>query len=146
MLTLCKAARQRLWQLLRADRVAFVRCAPPCGTFTLARNIPIAECKLKLGVPNVRQLRSERYPEGLPPSVLDMTATELADARAEAAYQQERAHEPARTCLHAGARTHARTRTQELAGAARASRPPGGGYARAHRRARTQPSLASSET
>ena len=68
--------QRRLWELLRSGNVAYVHCAPPCGTFSKARNIPIPEWQLAQGVPNVRPLRDAQFPEGLPASRITMTATE----------------------------------------------------------------------
>ena len=68
--------QRRLWALLRECDVAYVHCAPPCGTFSKARNIPIPEWQLAQGVPNVRPLRDAQFPEGLPADRIVMTETE----------------------------------------------------------------------
>ena len=68
--------QQQIWKLLRCDNIAYVHCAPPCGTFSKARNIPIPEWQLAKGVPNVRPLRDQQFPEGLPADRITMTATE----------------------------------------------------------------------
>ena len=49
-----------------SGRVDSIHMAPPCGTSSAARNIPISKKLLKQGAPRPRPLRSHRYPEGLP--------------------------------------------------------------------------------
>ena len=68
--------QQRLWRLLKAGRVVYIHLAPPCGTFSKARNIPISKEQLRRGAPNVRPLRDAEHPAGLPTSVIQMSATE----------------------------------------------------------------------
>jgi hypothetical protein len=51
---------------LNSGRVAVVTAAPPCGTASRAREIPISAERRRRGVPQPKPLRSETYPEGLP--------------------------------------------------------------------------------
>ena len=51
---------------VRSGRVDSIHMAPPCGTASAARNIPIRKSLRKRGAPQPRPLRSSRYPDGLP--------------------------------------------------------------------------------
>ena len=51
--------------LLNDNDVIFTRGAPPCGTASKAREIPIPLWKLKQGAPNILPLRSSAFPAGL---------------------------------------------------------------------------------
>ena len=51
---------------LRAGRVFFIWMAPPCGTFSKAREIPISKAAKANGVREPRPLRSASCPWGLP--------------------------------------------------------------------------------
>ena len=47
-LDLCdKQDQAKLWRLLADDKVVYVHCAPPCGTFSQARDIPIVAAGAK---------------------------------------------------------------------------------------------------
>ena len=47
-------------------RSFFVWFAPPCGTFSRAREIPVPKWLLAQGAPEVRPLRDKEYPLGKP--------------------------------------------------------------------------------
>ena len=51
---------------VRSGRVDSIHMAPPCGTASAARNIPIGKSLRRKGAPQPRPLRSPRYPDGLP--------------------------------------------------------------------------------
>ncbi len=55
---------QRL--ILEQGRVKVVHFAPPCGTMSRAREIPLPQWIKDKGVPEPYPLRSERHPQGLP--------------------------------------------------------------------------------
>jgi hypothetical protein len=50
--------------LVQQDHVMYVHLAPPCGTYTRAREIPIAQWKLDRwpGMPNPQPLRTDEFP------------------------------------------------------------------------------------
>ena len=59
----------------------FVHAAPPCGTASKARSIPIPEYKLRQGAPAPVPLRSTEWPEGLPGlQGLDLVRVTLANS------------------------------------------------------------------
>lgn len=51
---------------VRSGRVDSIHMAPPCGTSSAARNIPISKSLKRRGAPQPRPLRSPRHPDGLP--------------------------------------------------------------------------------
>ena len=51
---------------LNSGRVAVITAAPPCGTASRAREIPIEVKRRKQGVPQPKPLRSNDFPEGIP--------------------------------------------------------------------------------
>ena len=59
------SSQRMIFDEIKSGRVKGVMLAPPCGTSSKARNIPIrgAKGKLRRGPP---PLRSEHYPQGLP--------------------------------------------------------------------------------
>jgi len=61
--------------LVQQDHVMYVHLAPPCGTYTRAREIPIPQWKLDLypGMPNPQPLRTDQFPAGLPPEAMSKT-------------------------------------------------------------------------
>ena len=52
-----------LWEIIRTQRPFLVWLAPPCGTASRARNIPV---KNKHGKPFAEPLRSDLFPDGIP--------------------------------------------------------------------------------
>ncbi len=58
-------AVSKLEALLDGNDVVFTHGAPPCGTASNAREIPIPLWKLKQGAPNILPLRSSEFPAGL---------------------------------------------------------------------------------
>ena len=54
-----------VWKLITDEKVAYVHMGPPCGTFTRAREIPVAQWKLALGAPAPKPLRTTEEPEGI---------------------------------------------------------------------------------
>ena len=58
--------QQLIFDEVASGRVDSVHMAPPCGTSSAARNIPISRKLLKQGAPRPRPLRSPKYPDGLP--------------------------------------------------------------------------------
>ena len=54
------------FEMMRDERVRFVHFGPPCGTFTRARDKRVPRRLVAAGAPDPPQLRSERYPLGLP--------------------------------------------------------------------------------
>ena len=51
---------------IKSGSVDAIMMAPPCGTSSRARNIPVKKHLLKMGAPHPRPLRSDRFPDGLP--------------------------------------------------------------------------------
>ena len=51
---------------LNSGRVAVITAAPPCGTASRAREIPIGVKRRKQGVPQPKPLRTNEFPEGIP--------------------------------------------------------------------------------
>jgi hypothetical protein len=62
-------------KLVQQDHVMYIHLAPPCGTYTRAREIPIAQWKLDLwpGMPNPQPLRTDEFPAGLPAESMSKT-------------------------------------------------------------------------
>lgn len=58
--------QQMIVQEISSGRVDGVHLAPPCGTSSRARCIPIKKKLKKQGVPSPRPLRSSRWPDGIP--------------------------------------------------------------------------------
>ncbi len=61
------AGQQIMWELAQQKHVRYVPLAPPCGTYSRAREKPIPKWQLRLGAPNLQPLRSDERPEGLSP-------------------------------------------------------------------------------
>ena len=57
--------RTILFRILRSGRCAYVHLAPPCGTASLARNIPLHP-SVAAFVHTPQPLRSNQYPNGIP--------------------------------------------------------------------------------
>ena len=57
--------QDQFWELLKNSRVRYVHLAPPCGTFSRAREIKIPAHILATGVKAPKQLRSQQCPRGL---------------------------------------------------------------------------------
>ena len=58
---------QRLiWRILEQCRVKVVHFAPPCGTMSRAREIPLPQWIKDKAIPEPYPLRPERCPQGLP--------------------------------------------------------------------------------
>ena len=53
-------------ELIAQDHVMYVHLAPPCGTYTRARERPIPKHLRRRNAPCPRPLRSEERPDGLP--------------------------------------------------------------------------------
>eukprot|EP00435_Cladocopium_sp_Y103_P006698 s4577_g2.t1 len=51
---------------IRLGRIDSVHMGPPCGTASMARNIPIKRKLIRKGAPNPQPLRSHKYPLGFP--------------------------------------------------------------------------------
>ena len=62
-----EAGQKIVWELVQQEHVMYVHLAPPCGTYTRARERPIPKWQLGLGAPNPQPLRSDERPEGLAP-------------------------------------------------------------------------------
>ena len=62
-------------KLIQQEHVLYVHLAPPCGTYTRAREIPIPQWKLDKypGMPNPQPLRTVDLPAGLPPESMSKT-------------------------------------------------------------------------
>ena len=73
MADLSSAEGQRhVWHLITSLKPCFIHAAPPCGTASRAREIPLPAGMRRLGAPAPRPLRSAAFPRGLPA----LTATE----------------------------------------------------------------------
>ena len=61
--------------LVKQEHVLYVHLAPPCGTYTGAREIPIPQWKLDRypNMPNPKPLRTTELPAGLPPEQMSKT-------------------------------------------------------------------------
>ncbi len=55
-----------LEDLLATGRLVYVHGAPPCGTASRSRDKPVPAAQLRAGAPDVRPVRSEDCPCGLP--------------------------------------------------------------------------------
>ena len=60
------AGQELLQNQLKSGKVAFAWFAPPCGTFSRAREKPIPAHLRKQGAPEPQPLRDERHPLGFP--------------------------------------------------------------------------------
>ena len=61
-----EAGRIVLHKALRSGNVVYIHFAPPCGTASLARNIPLDAEATAAGMATPIPLRSEQYPNGFP--------------------------------------------------------------------------------
>ena len=70
-----KAGQDFVRNLVQQDHVLYVHLAPPCGTYTRAREIPIPQWKLDKypNMPNPQPLRTTEKPAGLPPDQMSPT-------------------------------------------------------------------------
>ena len=58
--------QELLFKEVASGRVDAIHMAPPCGTSSAARNIPIKRKLRQKGAPQPRPLRSHQFPDGLP--------------------------------------------------------------------------------
>ena len=58
--------QEMLFNEVASGRVDAIHMAPPCGTSSAARNIPIKRKLRQKGAPQPRPLRSHKFPDGLP--------------------------------------------------------------------------------
>ena len=58
--------QQEFERLLQDKHVRYVHYAPPCGTFSRAREIPIGWNLKKQGIKEPQPLRTTEYPHGIP--------------------------------------------------------------------------------
>ena len=58
--------QEMLFNEVASGRVDAIHMAPPCGTSSAARNMPIKRKLRQKGAPQPRPLRSHKFPDGLP--------------------------------------------------------------------------------